>query len=73
MLQYKIKLKIFNEKLRPVRHCQNVENTVNPCVVIFNIAVYFQLWVKKFDNVLIFLLGRMVELPEKLALPREYF
>ena len=56
-----------------MRHCQNVENTVNPCVVIFNIAVYFQLWVKKFDNVLIFLLGRMVELPEKLALPREYF
>ena len=72
MLQYKIK-KNFNEKLRPVRHLQNVENTVNPHVVIFNRAVYFQLWVKTFDNVLIFLLGRMAELPEKLALPREYF
>ena len=70
MLQYKKK---FNEKLRPVRHCQNIENTVNPHVVIFNIVVYFQLCVKKFDNVLVFLLGRMAELPEKLALPREYF
>ena len=56
-----------------MRHLQNVENTVNPHVVIFNRAVCFQLWVKTFDNVLIFLLGRMAELPEKLALPREYF